>query len=30
MTGAGWNVVLLLWASVGIIGLITTFVFRNQ
>ena len=30
MTGAGWNVVLLLWASVGIIGLITTFVFHKQ
>lgn len=30
MTGAGWNTVLLLWASVGIIGLITTFIFHKQ
>ena len=28
-TGAGWQTVLLLWASVGIIGLATTFIFRK-
>ena len=30
MTDAGWSTVLLVWASVGIIGLITTFIFRKQ
>lgn len=28
-TGAGWPTVLLLWASVGILGLGTTFIFRK-
>ncbi|MBP3606191.1 MAG: MFS transporter [Clostridia bacterium] len=30
MAGAGWSTVLLLWASVGVIGLITTFIFHKQ
>ena len=30
MANAGWNVVLLLWASVGAIGLISTFFVRNK
>lgn len=29
IAGSSWSVVLLLWASVGIIGVITTFVFRR-
>ncbi len=30
MTNAGWSTVLFVWASVGVIGLITTFIFRKQ
>ena len=30
MTHVGWSVVLLVWASVGVIGLITTFFVRKK
>lgn len=30
MKGVGWNTVYLLWASVGIIGLVATFVLRRE
>lgn len=30
MENIGWNTVYLLWASVGVIGLISTFVFRRN
>ena len=28
MKNAGWNVVLIMWACIGIIGLLTTVIFR--
>ena len=30
MSNVGWNTVYILWASMGVIGLITTFVFHGK
>ena len=30
MNDVGWNTVYILWASIGVIGLITTFIFKRQ
>ena len=30
MSNVGWNTVYILWASIGVIGLITTFIFKRK